>query len=71
MNSNVEASCSFCDKPRRAVRKLIAGPKAFICDECVFLSYKIIEAEEGDSWDRELAKTFESQLSALKSSSED
>lgn len=66
-----EASCSFCGKPQGAVRKLIAGPEAYICDGCVFLSYKIINAEEGDSWSRELAITFESQLSVLESKSDD
>lgn len=71
MKPNEEGSCSFCGKPRRAVRKLIAGPNwAFICDECVFLSYNIISSEEGDSWSREFAKRFESQVSALKSRSE-
>lgn len=27
--------CSFCTKPREAVRKLVAGPGVYICDECV------------------------------------
>ena len=29
--------CSFCRKSQREVRKLIAGPTVFICDECVEL----------------------------------
>jgi hypothetical protein len=29
-----EFSCSFCDAPRRDVRKLISGPRVFICDAC-------------------------------------
>ena len=29
--------CSFCGKSQREVRKLIAGPTVFICDECVEL----------------------------------
>ena len=31
--------CSFCGKSRDEVRKLIAGPTVYICDECVNLCY--------------------------------
>ena len=34
--------CSFCDKPQNDVRKLIAGPSVFICDECVQVGVDII-----------------------------
>jgi len=34
----VIASCSFCGKPNTAVERLVAGPSAFICNECVGLS---------------------------------
>ena len=37
--------CSFCGKPQEAVRKIIAGPGVFICDECVSLCTDIIEEE--------------------------
>lgn len=67
MNASGDANCSFCGKPRTSARKLIAGPTAYICDECVFLSYNIIKAEEGDSWSREFARTFDSQIAAMKS----
>ncbi len=30
-----ELKCSFCGKPQSRVRKLIAGPNVYICDECV------------------------------------
>ena len=30
-----ESSCSFCDRPRRKVAKLISGPRIYICDSCV------------------------------------
>lgn len=33
--------CSFCGKSQHEVRKLIAGPTAFICNECVDLSHEI------------------------------
>src|SRR3989442_14473555 len=38
--------CSFCGKRRREVRKLISGPRVFICDECVALCIDIIAKEE-------------------------
>ena len=37
--------CSFCGKSQHEVKKLIAGPNAFICDECVGLCTDIIEEE--------------------------
>ena len=37
--------CSFCNKTQDQVRKLIAGPNAFICDECVDICMEIIEDE--------------------------
>jgi ClpX C4-type zinc finger/Glyoxalase superfamily protein len=38
--------CSFCNKSQHDVRKLIAGPAVFICDECIELSNDIIDNEE-------------------------
>lgn len=35
--------CSFCGKTRDEVRKLVAGPSVFICDECVTLAHEIIK----------------------------
>jgi len=29
-----EPVCSFCDRPRREVAKLMSGPRVFICDSC-------------------------------------
>lgn len=37
--------CSFCGKDSTMVRKLIAGPKVFICSECVELCVDIIKEE--------------------------
>ena len=37
--------CSFCGKSQHEVRKLIAGPSVFICDECVALCNDIIDEE--------------------------
>ncbi|MEY4985171.1 MAG: hypothetical protein RLZZ359_57 [Actinomycetota bacterium] len=39
--------CSFCAKSQKQVRKLIAGPGVFICDECIELCNEIIEEELG------------------------
>ena len=39
-------SCSFCGKGQREVRKLIAGPTVYICDECIALCNDIIEEEQ-------------------------
>jgi hypothetical protein len=43
---SVEFRCSFCGKPRREVRKIISGARAFICDECVTLCSDIIAEED-------------------------
>ena len=37
--------CSFCGKSQHEVKKLIAGPTVFICDECVDLCTDIIKEE--------------------------
>ena len=44
-NSNVVLYCSFCGKSQNEVKKLIAGPSVYICDECVSLCDDIIEEE--------------------------
>ena len=41
--------CSFCGKSQHEVRKLIAGPTVFICDECVDLCMDIIREENKSS----------------------
>ena len=41
--------CSFCGKSQHEVRKLIAGPTVFICDECVELCMDIIKEEHQSS----------------------
>ncbi len=40
--------CSFCGKSQHEVRKLIAGPSVYICDECVDLCNDIIREEIKD-----------------------
>ncbi len=41
--------CSFCGKSQKQVKKLIAGPGVYICDECIELCNEIIEEELGDT----------------------
>ena len=48
-NSKNTLYCSFCGKSQHEVRKLIAGPTVFICDECVELCMDIIGEENNSS----------------------
>ena len=41
--------CSFCGKTQKQVKKLIAGPGVYICDECIELCNEIIEDELSES----------------------
>ena len=41
--------CSFCGKSQKQVKKLIAGPGVYICDECIDLCNEIIEEELTDT----------------------
>jgi ATP-dependent Clp protease ATP-binding subunit ClpX len=43
--SNDQLLCSFCGKSQRQVKKLIAGPGVYICDECIDLCNEIIDEE--------------------------
>ena len=51
----VKLTCSFCDKNQREVKKLIAGPGVYICDECVGLCNQIIGEELSPEDRREFA----------------
>lgn len=44
-DSPEQLKCSFCGKSQRQVRKLIAGPGVYICDECIDLCNEIIDEE--------------------------
>ena len=46
--------CSFCGKSQKQVKKLIAGPGVYICDECIDLCNEIIEEELADNDDVKL-----------------
>src|ERR1700693_1123372 len=41
--------CSFCNKSKRNVRKLIAGPNVYICDKCVDICLDIIVEDRKDA----------------------
>ena len=50
--------CSFCNKSQKDVKRLIAGPDVFICDECVGLCVEIVTDDPGE------LKPSEDQLAA-------
>jgi hypothetical protein len=57
--------CSFCKKPDKEVAKLIGGPKVYICDVCVGVCNRILEATPATfpGWE---AMTDEQLLDALR-----
>jgi len=62
---NNKLSCTFCGKGQEEVRKLIAGPSVYICDECVDLCNDIIE-EEVKAEDEEALDVLPSPLEIYK-----
>src|SRR2546427_3659690 len=58
-------SCSFCGKGQREVRKLIAGPTVYICDECIKLCNDII-AEESEREENRPAAALPAPLEIKK-----
>lgn len=50
-----QLKCSFCGKSQDQVRKLVAGPGVYICDECIELCNEIVEEELGNEEDIDLA----------------
>ena len=47
--NNNNLTCNFCGKKRDEVEKLIAGPSVYICNECVTISYDIIDKNPDDN----------------------
>ena len=41
--------CSFCGKTERQVAKLVAGPRVYICDECVAIAAKLMQDDSTPS----------------------
>ena len=50
--------CSFCGKSQHEVKKLIAGPTVFICDECVELCMDIIREENKNNGTTDKKRNF-------------
>jgi len=48
--------CSFCGKDQNEVRKLVAGPAAYICDECINLCRCIVEEDQKDIYEGSVKK---------------
>ncbi len=48
--------CSFCSKNQNEVKKLIAGPTVFICNECVELCYEIVKSGSGTVFEKAVEK---------------
>lgn len=46
MPASRDLKCSFCNKSQREVKKLIAGPDVYICDECVAVCYDIAQEDQ-------------------------
>lgn len=70
-----QLKCSFCGKSQDQVRKLVAGPGVYICDECIELCNEIIEEELNDDLDlslenvpkpREIKRSLINMLSARR-----
>ncbi len=61
-NNSYKLNCSFCGKSQREVKKLIAGPGVYICDECIQLCNDII-AEETE---REVRETSQDRIPTPK-----
>ena len=53
--------CSFCGKSQEKVRKLIAGPGVFICDECIGICASILEEEFGYEDEIEIPNSYNQQ----------
>jgi len=56
-----ELTCSFCGKNQEKVRKLVAGPGVYICDECIELCTDIIQEEFGVEDDFDLEEMLKPQ----------
>ena len=57
-----ELTCSFCGKPHSQVRRLIAGPNVYICDECIRFSFEILQEEFPETIKEEATLDFGGEL---------
>ena len=49
MNRRRRLHCSFCGKSEAEVLKLVAGPRAYICDKCVAIASEIVNHQSDDN----------------------
>lgn len=63
--SNDDLLCSFCGKSQDEVKKLIAGPSVYICDECIQLCTEIIAEEYGQEKDTDTKLPKPSEMKEL------
>ena len=54
-NDDADVLCSFCGKNQEEVRKLIAGPAVYICDECIDLCNEIVNEDRKQEIDADIA----------------
>ena len=66
MANDNRLKCSFCGKTQDQVKKLIAGPEVYICDECVELCNEILDEEFYENKEKSIEKEEEKE-SSLKS----
>ncbi|MBQ6935480.1 MAG: ATP-dependent Clp protease ATP-binding subunit ClpX, partial [Clostridia bacterium] len=57
--------CSFCGKSQDQVKKLIAGPEVYICDECVELCLQVMEGIDPEDVERAIEESTEEKASNL------
>ncbi|GBQ79571.1 hypothetical protein AA13595_0064 [Gluconacetobacter johannae DSM 13595] len=55
---NEALRCSFCGKSQNEVKKLIAAPNAFICDECVAVCIDVITTDKIEKAGKRIAAPF-------------
>ena len=67
-DSNEQLLCSFCGKSQRQVKKLIAGPGVYICDECIDLCNEIIDVRR--RLDEIIAKHTQRDIEQVKKDTE-
>lgn len=55
-DNTIVLNCSFCKKSQHEVKKLVAGPNVYVCDECIKLCNKIIEEDKAAKAPQEIIK---------------
>ena len=68
MTSDSRLKCYFCGKTQDQVKKLIAGPEVYICDECVELCNEILDEEFFENKEKDSSqedKTAETELKSV------